>query len=171
MKLVLPSISDLASFGGPKSNLTQVVDPVTDEDADDRNAAFANAAAVSHTLWRAWCSFYADNPPTDPVGTVHDAVWGGDVSVKPTVARTSAGLFTVTWPATITDLFAQSQSVSMRGSGALVNFAGTGGIVPHAITERNASPNVVTVRLYDLASGTPATPVDAASVLITVFLL
>jgi hypothetical protein len=158
----LPDISSLATFGGTMTNYSAVVDPTTDEDAKYRNRYACDVAMMGHTSVRAICRFLAVNgsDPTDStIGFVHDALWGSLVAVKPTVARTGEGVWTVTWPSTVDDeLTAEdasigggvTHSVSIRA--AIAQGTAVSGVLKHATAEVTSS-TVVTVRGF-LADGT-----------------
>lgn len=168
----LPDISSLASYGGAMSNYSAVVDPTTDEDAKYRNRYACDVAMMGHTAARAICRFTAANGsnPSDPTGFVHDALWGSLVAVKPTVARTNEGIWTVTWPSTVDDELTDedasigggvTHSVSIRT--AIAQGTAVAGVLKHAVAEVTSS-TVVTVRGF-LADGTAD---DIAGSIITV---
>lgn len=140
----LPDIDSLSTYGGALNNSTPVEDPTTDRDANLANKAYANVAALTHTGIRAWCAFvgHATTPP-DPVSNVHDAVWGNPPAVKPVVAKTGTGVYTVTFPATVQDELDATHSVNLRRAWASVE-----GTTPYLTTATVTSANVVTVRLF-----------------------
>jgi hypothetical protein len=107
----LPSPTPLSAYGGALGNyLGQgVVDPTTDLDAAAHNQAMSDLAAMTNTTVRAWCVFTST---ASPALVSHYAMWGTGGGVAPVVARTSAGVYTVTWPSTITDALGASQSVT-----------------------------------------------------------
>jgi hypothetical protein len=157
----LPDISSLAELGGALTNYSSVVDPTTDEDAKYRNRYACDVAMMGHTAARALCSFTAVNGsnPTDPTGFVHDALWGSLVAVKPTVARTGEGVWTVTWPSTVDDELSdedasigggETHSVNIRR--AMAQGTAVAGVLKHAVAEVTSAA-VVTVRGY-MADGT-----------------
>jgi hypothetical protein len=168
----LPDTSSLDDFGGPMSNYSAVVDPTTDEDAKYRNRYACDVAMLGHTAPRAMCSFTAVNGavPTDPSGFVHDALWGDAVAVKPVVARTGEGVWTITWPSTVDDeLTAEDASIgggethSVNIRFAIAQATAVGGVLKHAVAEVTSSA-VVTVRGF-LADGTAD---DIAGAIVTV---
>lgn len=150
--MTLPAVDSIATYGGAKQDYSPVVDPTTDEDAASRNKYAANVAMATHTLVRAMRSFVGVNgaAPTDPVsGFVHDAVWGSTPDVKPVVARSGEGVWTVTWPETITDELGDEHTVDLKRAHAQVECDGT---LYHA-TAKVTAANVVTVRGW-LSNGT-----------------
>jgi hypothetical protein len=169
----LPDISSLDDVGGPKANYAPVTDPTTDEDAVDRNRYVCDVVMMGHTAPRAFVRFVAVNGanPTDPVTNVHDAMWGSSVGVKPVVARTGEGVWTVTWPETVDDELTAEDASLGGGEEHTVNIRVAiaqatpviGGVLKHAVAEVT-SANVVTVYGF-LANGTAD---DIAGATITV---
>jgi hypothetical protein len=157
----LPGIDSLSTYGDAKSNYAPVEDPTTDEDAAHRNLYAANVAAMTQTAPRAICRFVGHGTtPTDPASNVHFAVWGNDVSVKPVVAHSATGVFTITWPSTITDELGEEHSVNLVDGWPNVN----GSTLYHAQVTITA-PNVATVYVFNSAGAAN----DAVGVTIAVF--
>lgn len=155
----LPAISSLANFGGPKANYAAVTDPTTDEDAADRNRYACDVAMLGHSAPRGFVRFVAVNggAPTDPASNVHDALWGSAVGVKPAVARTGEGIWTVTLPTTVDDELTSedpslgggvTHTVSVRT--AIAQATAVAGVLVHAVAEVT-SANVITVRGFTAA--------------------
>jgi len=151
----LPDLDSIDTYNGPKKNYGPVVDPDTDEDAVGINRLKATVAMGSRTAIRALLSFVGATGanPTDPVsGFIHDAVWGNLVGVKATVVRTSAGIWTATFPLTVNS--ALTSAPIERGGGVThpVNFRGGWANVEndsaskHDASVRVTAPNVVEVR-------------------------
>lgn len=151
---VLPEVADLDTFGGAFVDADAVVDPETEVAASYFNRLVAQAAMASHTLPRAWVRVTAGSSPTV---ADHDAVWGNSDSVKPTVARSGAGVYTVTWASSYNDLqdTPESHTVSIRAASANGSHSGALRHVQHELT----SAVVVTVRSFN--SGGSATDVDS----------
>lgn len=114
--MTLPDVDDLNTVGGAKSNYHAVEDPTTDEDAAHRNIAFANAVAMTQTLPRAWARITLAATTGAMVRVAHAAVWGNSLGVAPTPARTSTGLFTLTWPTTVVDPLGVTRTLNLRGA-------------------------------------------------------
>jgi hypothetical protein len=157
----LPDISSIDDVGGAKANYAPVTDPTTDEDAADRNRAFCDVAMMGHTAPRGFVRFVAVDgaDPDDPASSVHDALWGSAVGVKPVVANTGEGVWTVTLPSTVDDELTLEDAALGGGETHTVNvrpaFAqatAVAGVLVHAVAEVT-SANVITVRGY-LANGT-----------------
>jgi hypothetical protein len=157
----LPGTDALTDYGGPLNNYAPIVDASTDEDAGWRNLYAMNVAMMTHTACRAWCAFVAGSSPSDPVSNVHDSLWGNGVSVKPVVAHTGTGVWTITWLSSITDELGNSHAVNLRRCWAAV-----GGTTAYQVNVDVTSPNVVTVRAFTVGTSTPN---DATGATITVF--
>ncbi len=113
----LPNILTLAVVGGAKTDYAPVEDATTDLSAAELNYISSGVAGLSYTGCRAWRRSVTANTstPTDPASNAqaHGAMWGNAVGVKPVVARTGVGVFTVTWTATQTDLLNVSQTLAL----------------------------------------------------------
>lgn len=157
----LPNISSIDDYGGPIQDYAPVTDPTTDEGAIYRNRYVNDVAMMGHSAPRGFVRFVAANgtDPTDPASNVHDAMWGSSVTVKPVVARTAEGVWTVTLPTTVEDELTpeaaslgggETHTVNVRA--ALAQATPVAGVLKHAVAEPT-SANVITVRGY-LADGT-----------------
>ena len=100
--MTLPDIDDIDVFGGALYDYSAVIDPTTDRPAAGANPAYCDIAALTHTALRAWVRFTLNGTAT-PVLVAHDSNWGNSPSVAPTFTRTSAGLYTITWPTVVYD--------------------------------------------------------------------
>lgn len=148
---MLPSPSTFSSYGGEKADYSPVEDPATDRSAAETNAAFADVAAMTRTIARAFCSFTYDG--TSCTVVEHDAVWGSGGA--PAVERTGAGNYIVDWPATVTDALGEVQNVSLRRGLASVEDVGWQAVVTRE------GPNRIRVRAYDIHHGTVDDPGSA----------
>lgn len=141
----LPGIDDFASYGGALANYAAVEDPTTDEDASWRNLYAANVAAMTQTIARAWCAFEGHGTtPVDPASNIHGAVWGDSLGVKPVVERTGTGVYTITWPETVSDELNEEHTVNLRRCWASVS-----GSSLYFHTETVTAPNEVTLRVFN----------------------
>lgn len=159
--MTLPDISSLDHFGGALNNYAPVTDPTTDEDAKYRNRYACDVAMMGHTAPRGFVRFVTANgsDPTDPASNPHDALWGSSFAVKPAVARTGEGVWTVTLPTTVADELTSedasigggvSHTVNVRA--VLAQASAVSGVLKFATAEVT-SANVITVRGF-LANGT-----------------
>ena len=98
--------------------------------------------------------------PTDASSNYQYAVWGNDVSVKPTPAHTGTGVYTLTWPTTVTDELGESHSVNLVDGWANVN-----GSTLYHVQVTITSPNVATVYVFNAAGAAN----DAVGVTIAVY--
>lgn len=156
----LPDISSIDDFGGPKANYAPVTDPTTDEDAADRNRYACDVAMMGHTAPRGFVRFVTTNgaAPTDPASNVHDALWGSAVGVKPVVARSAEGVWTVTLPTTVNDELTLEAAAALGGGEthtvnvrtAIAQATAVAGVLVHAVAEVT-SANVITVRGFTAA--------------------
>jgi hypothetical protein len=160
--MTLPDVDTLNTYGGGLFDYAPVVDPTRDRPASGANQAYESVAAMTHTNWRSWVRFTLNGSAT-PVLVAHDANWGNAIGVAPTFTRTSAGIYTVTWPATVNDEI--PNGVPGFSTGHTVNFrASTGNVravaTPFDIFCTPTSANIVTVRIFN-AAGSAADPGSA----------
>lgn len=150
--MTIPAIDSIDTFGGALNDyVLGVVDPTTDRPASGANQAYAGVAMMTHTAARCWATFVTAATTGAMTIADHDAVWG--TSVAPTPARTSQGIFTLTWPATVADELDVNHSTNLR-VGSLMSISGATAL--HVQVART-SATVITVRVYD----TTFTLVDA----------
>lgn len=143
--MALPNIASVNTYGGLKENDRPVENPVTDEDAEERNEYVADVAGMTQTIDRAWCRFVGHGTqPTYPSSNVHSAVWGNDDEDKPVYTRTGTGVVTIEWPDIITDERGVEIPVNLRN--ASVNVEGSTLYFANATV---TAPNVVTVRIWN----------------------
>lgn len=146
----LPEVDSIATYGGVFVDEAAVVDATTDQSATQANLIGMNVAGMTETACRAWRSALGvtSGTPGDP-SNAHGAVWGHDNSVKPTVSRTSTGIYVYTWPTSITDALGVTHTVNIR---RIVNAIVESTTLFHTrpvIT----SANVITVNVYNSSSG------------------
>jgi hypothetical protein len=171
--VTLPDVDDLSALGGALNDASPVVDPTTDMPAAAGNVAMADIAAATHTATRAWTRFTLSPgavASATPVLVSHDSNWGSSPGVAPTFTRTSAGLYTVTWPATVVDQipngapgFVSSHTLNIRSAWAGVQT----GTVAFVTLAQPTSANIVTLRVFNPTTGAAADPAAATDV--TVF--
>jgi len=157
--MTLPSIDTITTYGGVFADYgVSVVDPTTDQSADDFNKMSASVAMMTNTAIRAWAIFTTAATTGAMALQSHGAVWG--TSVAPTLARSGAGVFTVTWPSTVDDELGESHNVNILG---VLRPNPYGSTLVHTQAERT-SANVVTV--YTFAAGGAADDVVGTNVLV-----
>ena len=142
----LPDIDSFASYGGRIVNYQDVEDPTTDRDAAAASAAYLSTAALTQTCPRAWARFLTaatTGAMTLAVTNPNDGAWPNIAGNKPVLARTSAGIFTLTWPATLADANGVTHTLNFRAARACAEGA-TYVPVQCSVT----APNVVTVYVF-----------------------
>jgi len=162
--MVLPAISTIDNYGGELEDFAPVTDPTTDRAAADMNAAMADVAMLGHCGIRAWCRFTAAASTGAMVLVAHDAMWGNTDAVKPTLARSSSGVFTLTWPTSVTDELGDAHTLVLRAGWG--NAYGASNFYEPRVT--TVSANVVTVTIKN---STDATPNDAATFNFDIFMI
>jgi|SRR5215210_762124 len=156
--MTLPDIDAIETLGGALRDFSPVEDPETERSADDANKAYCDVAMATHTLTRAWARITTH--ATTPTLAAHDEQWAARTSTVPVVARTGAGVFTVTWPSLVTDELAVTHALNLRDAWA----AAHGATAVHVQADVTG-PAVVTVRVFDMAGAAT----DAAGTAVTVF--
>lgn len=102
----------ISSYGGPYVDAGTVENPQTDLSADYGNLVMEHTAQLTNTAVRVIVSFAP--AASDPVVVDHDSLWGSGEAQKPTIARGSAGIYVITWPATMTDGLDEVETVALR---------------------------------------------------------
>ncbi len=145
--MTLPDTDDLDTLGGVKTNAHPVEDPTTDLDADQDNIQRCDVAMMTHTAIRAWARFTSAATTGAMILVAHDAQWGNAALVAPALARTSDGLFTLTYPASVDDELAEAHTTNFRGAWGVSR----GGATLYFIHVHPTSANVLTVRIFNAA--------------------
>ncbi len=162
--MTFPASATLATYGGLRSDYTDIEDPTTDLGAAAINEVFADAAGMTHTAIRAWyCALgraTTNGALSEPGSAVHDAVWGDSNPNKPSAARTATGTYEFTWPATVTDMKGVTVAVNFRR--AMVQFESNSTV--YFMNAVVTAANKITVYVRNASS----TLVDAANVPILV---
>ncbi len=145
--MTFPAVDSLDTYGGAKVDLNPITDPTTDRPSAAVNEAYASVAAMTHTAVQCWARVTTAASTGAMVLSSHDAAWGNEVSVAPTLARTTTGVFTVTWPATVTDELGDTPTVALRAA-ARPNTEGATLYFAQAV---KTSANVVTFYVFNSA--------------------
>lgn len=143
---LLPDTATVDTFGGVFANEDGVVDPTTEVDASYINRLITQAVMASYTQPRAWARCTVSGGVITLAA--HGAVWGDTAPVAPTAARTSAGLYTLTWATSYDDLqdTPESHSTNVRAVVGVSAYNSTSFIAPTAAA---TAANVITVRTWD----------------------
>lgn len=112
--MALPGIASFDDYGGEKQDYSPPEDVTTDRSAAEINPAFADVAAMTRMIPRAYVAFTADGG--GPACTIvdSDAVWGNATAVLPVLTYNGDGDYTVEWPSTIVDELGNTVSVNLR---------------------------------------------------------
>lgn len=154
----LPSTpSTLDTYGGVKVDYSDAVDGSTDRSAVEVNQVFCDVAQGTRMTPKARLAFH----PTDGI-TLHQAMWGNTLPLKPTWVKGSTGVFNITLPASITDALGVVHAVSVDAG-----FANVQGATCYQSNVTITSANTLTVRTWN-AAGAVAT--DPVSTTVVVFL-
>lgn len=163
--MTFPSKDTIGTYGGVLNDYAAVVDNSTDRPAAGANQAYGSIAAMSHTAPRAFARLVlAASTGALALASpyAHDSAWGNSAGVQPALARTSAGIFTVTWPATITDEIGNLQTLAFRYASAGIEGNNAGNISAAA-----TSANIVT--LWTFTSAGVASDFVGITVNVTVY--
>lgn len=158
--MTLPGIDDIDDLGGVKENEAPIEDITRELDAAHINKLEANVAMATRTQPRAWARLTLAATTGAMVLESHMAVWGSASGDAPVVARSTTGVFTVTWPTDVEDELGVTHTTNLRAAWASVE-----GATPYQHTETVTAANVVTIRMFT-ASGVAD---DAAGVKVNVF--
>lgn len=146
--------SAVTTYGGPFVDYRPVEDPTSDLSASQANPMMLSVAAMTHMCPRAKLSFtgLTYTSGTQPITvTSHDSMWGSAAPVLPTIGQTSAGVLTLTWPATVTDEYGNAHTLNIRDGWARFD-----GATPGFYTFTVASANTATLRLFNSAGSANA---------------
>ncbi len=110
----------LADFGGPKADALPIEDVTTQVSSSEYNRVCEDVAQMTHTSVRAEFTFVV-GAALHPTLTNFRSHWGNSLAQQPTVTRTAAGLYTVTFPSSYTDALGHVEAVSFIGGDAAMN--------------------------------------------------
>lgn len=148
--MALPDKATFATVGGTILDYSAVEDPNTDLAAEFSNEVRADTAAMTRMIPRAYVAFTTNGTTCTVVE--HDAVWGNDLAIAPTVARTGTGAYTVTWPTTVTDARGVVRSLNLRRGSAGLDYVG------FFASPKRVSANSFTMIVYDASCQAPTDP-------------
>lgn len=98
---MLPDTTTPETYGLPKSNADDIANEETDLSFEEYESLSVDVASMTHTCPRAIAHVDAGASPSL---VSHSAVWGDTDGVAPTLTRTGAGEYTLTWAASYEDL-------------------------------------------------------------------
>jgi hypothetical protein len=146
----LPDKSNIANYGGSRTNGTAKVNPRTDVGAEDVNPLINDVGMLSVLGWRVWYAFSWTGTVIAVTG--NDEMWNGTSGyVAPLGARTSAGIYTITYPTTVLDFIGSTDpsggivhTLSLRAAQAHDRNSGT---TSYSVSAIPTSGNIITVYL------------------------
>lgn len=150
MILYLPSRPSFADFGGIKKDFTAPEHDDTDRKADEVNAVFFNVAAMIRTADLARCSFFIPDtiaPGQTLLPTNHDAVWGSNYTVQPSLSIESTGQYLLIYPETIITPFGTTEYVNIKYPKAQCSW--NGGAYQVTASPNPGRPNEVRISVVD----------------------
>lgn len=112
--MTLPEVDAITTYGGIKTSLAPPTDPRTDRSAEECTIAYADIAAMTHTVRRCWARVTTAASTGAMVLVDHNAVWG--TGTAPTLSRSSAGVFDIQWPTTVSDALSESHTTNLRAA-------------------------------------------------------
>ncbi len=112
--MTLPSSDSYSTYGGDIVDYSVVEDPDTDLAADASNQCRASAAGMTATCFRAVVTFIWDGSTGLTLLNVN-SVWDGVASLDPVLTRLTVGTYRIVFPAAVTDLRGNTQSLNLLG--------------------------------------------------------
>lgn len=137
----------IGDYGGPKADATPVSNPTSQVAATEWNREAEDLAQLTRTSNRSIIKFTtvaAGNPPANTV--FQRSHWGTGDTGKPTITRTGAGAYTLTFGASFVDALSETENISFFGG--RVSCYGTNPL--DILTGRiiSIASNVVSIQVY-----------------------
>lgn len=119
----------LGDYGAPFENLEAVVDPNTEQSAEQGNLLMEDSAQLTQTPCKAIIQFKTTSTagPVSASVTAARLLWGQGVSYYPTVTKNTTGNYSVQFSSTYTDGLGETESPAFFAGLAQPEFAGTAG--------------------------------------------
>jgi hypothetical protein len=133
-------MSSLNTYGGIRENYAPILNPSTDYDANQIDEANADVAACTRTVSRGRIKLTLASTTPGLILNDWETVWKESTDTLPILARSSTGVFTITFPTSVVDVLGVVRSVNIRFS-SVGNVEGATGL---AFT--SPSVNVITLR-------------------------
>lgn len=143
----LPDSFSYDSVGGDKADYGDIgaVDPSTDRIASEMNMALSAIAMSTRTIPRGYVRFTTAATTGGLVLVDWNATWKGESPTAPVLVRSSGGVFTATFPASVVDEQGNSHSTNILN--ATGNIEGT----TFGFINVSFSSNVITIRIANTA--------------------
>lgn len=103
----------IESYGGPYVDEEILENPESQLSADYGNRFMEDVAQLTRTGWRAICQFQTVTVG-NPSSVIVFSVWGSGVAQRPTVSRSGAGLYQLTWPTSFNDGLGATETVNFQ---------------------------------------------------------
>jgi hypothetical protein len=174
---MLPRVASVTNYDGIKADYSAPRDSTTDRTASGANPMNNDVAAMTHCDPRAWARLTIKSAGTTPVLVAHDEQWnnGNASNTAPVPARTSSGLFTLTYPATVYDEIPASAQGATPGGITLNLRAGwgnsRGGATWANVEVSVTAANVLTISFWKFSGGAPTNADPGADTDIDVYAL
>lgn len=139
----------IADFGGAKVDARPINNPTSQLAASNYSDLAETVAEGTRTADRAIVSFATIAAPGAVTATLNRTVWGSGALYTPVLARTGAGVYTVTYSATYVNGLGVTETVNLLTAHGQVD-----GTVFGLVQCTMTSSVVVTVRIFD-AAGAP----------------
>lgn len=158
----LPESLSYNELGGTKQDYSPVSDATTDRAANEINLTTAATSAMSRTALRGRVRFTTASTTGGLVLNGWETVWKGETATLPLLARSTAGVFTITFPTSVVDEAGESHLVNIKD---VVAGSETITVLASAVV---TSANVITVTVAALSGGVVTTG-DNVGTIIKVF--
>ncbi len=135
---LLPDLPALDTFGAPKTDFGESIDPSSEVSASNINAMAATIAALARSAPKVWVVVNSTGALV-----AYDGVWGNAAGAyAPVSAKTGTGVYTVTFPSQVPDLLDGTlRAFAPKGAKAGSNTA------LRAVSSTVIAGNVITVTL------------------------
>jgi hypothetical protein len=171
--MALPGVAAVATYGSVLKDYSAISDSSTDRPAAGTNPSYSDVAAMTHTAPRLWVRMTLLSAGTTPTLVGWDAVWNNGINAAPVLARSSAGVFTITVPATVQDEVPSNMpgyigpvTVNLRGGWANDRAGSTAWYAAKIIP---TAANILTLYFYKNTAGTMSLSDPGANTDVDVF--
>lgn len=111
--MTLPSQDSFSTFGGLKQDYDAIVNISTDYSAvSNLNPAFVDVSMMTRTAIRSYVRFTTS--ATIPTLNTYEACWREFTTTQPVLARTGTGVYTITFPTTVSDGIGDTNYVNFQ---------------------------------------------------------
>lgn len=154
------------TYGGEKDDAGPLQNARTQVSADSWNRLAEDVAHLTRTAPKAIVRFPTGaGTPVAPGDIATRSQWGSSNGEKPTITRTGAGLYTLTWGATYTDALGETEAVDFFDAHVTARTSdGSDDLDARVLT---VAANVITLQV-ESPRGTPADAGDSSAAAINV---